>query len=326
MAKKVKFKKKASPTESYTSNRRQLYILPTRIGWIFGALLLALLIAAIRFNHQATYLLTFVLAAIGQVTSLYTHKNLLGLTLSANSVGNVFCKEGAAFSVTVANPTDSPRHAVWLICEDNKKSIELEAKQNKTIQINLATSQRGKMALAPIILSSQYPIGILFSWTRAFHSTANCIVYPEPKKLIPFPDKVESNNTSNSTASLIINKKGSDELSHTRQYQEGDRPRDIHWQAYAKHQQLVSRELVTDITQNTELNWEQVNNLALEDKLSQLTDWVLQAEENNIDYLLNIPGFKSEINQGESHKQRCLLALALFEQTKPTNNHVAENS
>jgi len=312
MAKFFKSKRQLSPAESYTTNRKQLYILPTRIGFIFALLILALLVAAIRFNHQATYLLTFILAAIGQVTSLYTHKNLLGLNLSSRTHTNVFCKEDAVFNVTINNPTESARHAVWLICNDHKTTFELAAKRHKSIAVSLATKKRGNFSLPPVILSSQYPIGILFSWTRSFISTANCVVYPEPKQILPFPEQVANDFSNDQTSS--ISRKGSDELSHTRPYQTGDRPRDIHWQAYAKHQQLVSRELVTDSFPSTEFNWQQVNKLSIEDKLSQLCAWIVEAEEKKIDYILRIPSYCSDNSHGEQHKHKCLRALALFDQ------------
>jgi len=165
----------------YQTHRRQLYILPTKTGWMLGLIIFALLIASIKYSHQGTFLLTFLLASIGQVTSLYTHKNLLKIELSASPAKPVFAGEIAQFPVTVKNPSDSKKHSIWLLCDDYSEDFSLDSEQSKTIITNISTKERGKLVIPDLILTSHYPIGILFSWSKAFSAPANCIVYPQAK-------------------------------------------------------------------------------------------------------------------------------------------------
>ena len=300
--------------ELYQTHRRQLYILPTKIGWALGFIIFALLIASIKYSHQGTFLLTFLLASIGQVTSLYTHKNLLKLTLSATPAKPVFAGETAEFSVSVKNLSDSKKHSIWLLCSNYSKHFSLNNQQSKSLAVKIPTTQRGDMPIPDIILSSHFPIGILFSWTKAFSSPANCIVYPEAKNLLKMPDLI-SNNDSEDENQKSSEKIGSDEFSTLKTYQSGDRLRDIHWPSLAKNQQLVSKQFTDTTTKTCVFNWDQVSSLNIEDKLSQLSYWIHEAEKQQKKYQLSIPGFISTFDSGSAHEHQCLSVLANWSKT-----------
>ena len=48
-----------------------------------------------------------------------------------------------------------------------------------------------------------------------------------------------------------------------------------------------------------------------EHKLSRLCAWVVNADKQNVDYGLRLPGLEIKPGRGEAHKKRCLEALAL---------------
>ena len=66
----------------FTIGRRQLYILPTRIGWYFSLILIALFAIAVKFDNQAAFMMLFILASIGVITMHSTHNNVIGLELA----------------------------------------------------------------------------------------------------------------------------------------------------------------------------------------------------------------------------------------------------
>ena len=65
----------------YIIGRRQLYILPTRIGWYFASILFALFAIAIKFDNQGAFMMLFLLVAVGIIAMHYTHNNVIGLKL-----------------------------------------------------------------------------------------------------------------------------------------------------------------------------------------------------------------------------------------------------
>ena len=65
-----------------TLNRRRVYIVPTQPGFLFGMVLLAMLLASINYQLSLGYLFTFLVGAVGVVGMHRTHDVLLGLEVS----------------------------------------------------------------------------------------------------------------------------------------------------------------------------------------------------------------------------------------------------
>ena len=87
----------------YTIGRRQLYILPTRVGWYYVLILISLFAIAVKFDNQAAFMMLFALVAISIIGMHYTHNNVIGLQLTSNSAKPIFVGETAHFPVRVEN-------------------------------------------------------------------------------------------------------------------------------------------------------------------------------------------------------------------------------
>ena len=299
---------------SYTTHRRQLYILPTKAGWIFSLLVFLLFLASIKFNHQATFLLTFLLCGFGIISSFHTQKNINKLTLSVKDASAIFCGESTEFVCRIKNPSDTKRFNVWLLSGEHKSPTDIEPNSTNKLFIRLKPEQRGVFKLPAINLTSHYPLGILFGWSKAFQSDVSCLVYPQPKDLLTEPETVltDSEEGQPELATPAWQQQSGEQIASLKPYQIGDRLRDIHWPALAKSNQLVSKEYDSNIELKRIFAWQHVTSLSTEDKLSQLTHWLLQAEKSRLAYQLAIPGFTSEYANGDVHLQRCLEQLATW--------------
>src|SRR5437868_8392720 len=69
-------------SDSTTLTQRNVYILPTRPGFMMAATLLILVIASINYQLNLGYLLTFLLAGCCAVGMHVCHANLRGLTMN----------------------------------------------------------------------------------------------------------------------------------------------------------------------------------------------------------------------------------------------------
>jgi uncharacterized protein (DUF58 family) len=135
-------------------------------------------------------------------------------------------------------------------------------------------------------------------------------VYPKPSEfVIPFPEG-EGRELAEACQSKLG---GYDEFSGIRPYQAGDSIRQIYWKGYAKGQGLNTKqyasyaggaEIYLDLTTTPGSH--------LEDQLSQLCRWVVDAERSGLRYGLSIPTANILPNSGESHYLMCLEALALY--------------
>ena len=83
--------------------RRRLYILPTRGGVAFGALVFVMLLAGLNYANSLALFLTFLLAAFALVAMQLCHRNLLGLEVIALQAPAVFAARPATLLVTLGN-------------------------------------------------------------------------------------------------------------------------------------------------------------------------------------------------------------------------------
>ena len=82
---------------------RRVYIVPARLGWIFGATLGILLVGSINYALQLGFALTFLLAGMGLAAMVHTTRNLARLAVSAGRAEPVFAGEAAQFRLYLDN-------------------------------------------------------------------------------------------------------------------------------------------------------------------------------------------------------------------------------
>src|ERR1700742_3637527 len=95
-----------------TLQRRRLYILPTRAGLGFGALLVLMLIAGLNYANSLALFLTFLLGGFALVTMHLCHRNLLGATLHGAHAPPTFALRTGNLHVTLANSASQPRYRI----------------------------------------------------------------------------------------------------------------------------------------------------------------------------------------------------------------------
>jgi uncharacterized protein (DUF58 family) len=294
----------------FNIGRRELYILPTRIGWYFALILIALFGIAVKFDNQAAFMMLFILVSLALIAMVYTHNNVIGLTLQSQPSNAVFLGTQSVFPIKVNNSSSKSRQAVWVISGGHHQLASLEPNSLQSIELKLPTLQRGYLSCDPISLSSQYPLGIFFCWTKRFVSEERCLVYPQPLNLIDFPEQGSHDGLKHTNNSV---KAGAEDYSGMKSYQQGDRLRDIHWPSLAKTNKLVSIQYESHSNSSVNLSWFALpNTLNTEDKLSQLCYWLVDAEENGQQYQLEMPNNTIEYDSGMTHYHNCLRVLALW--------------
>jgi uncharacterized protein (DUF58 family) len=295
---------------NFVIGRRELYILPTRVGWYYALILAALFGIAVKFDNQSAFMMLFILVAVGLIAMVYTHNNVIGLSMTSHPSKSVFLGSAAIFPITLINQSPKPRDAVWLIAGGFHQLTALGANTQQTIELKLPTVQRGYLPCEPVNLSSLYPIGIFFCWTKRFISSERCLVYPQALDLVPFPEDGSNQGKEQATANVRI---GAEDYAGMKNYQAGDRLRDIHWPSLAKTNKLVSIQYENHSNSSVNLSWFALPaSLGVEDKLSQLCYWVIDAERNGQRYQLEMPNNTIEFDKGLNHYHECLRALALW--------------
>lgn len=297
----------AAPAE-VVLGRRQLYMLPTRFGLLFALLLVVQLLAAINYGNGLAYALTFLLGSLAVVSMLYTHRNLLRLRLSAGACVPVFTGEAASFRIHLTNDSDTPRFGV-IVMNAKKEIARVDIPAHSSADVNLAmpTVKRGWLMLPEVTVTTQFPLGLLYSWSRRLALNHYCLVYPRPADPTPLQTRQEE---SPEPATGL--KAGGDDYIGAREFQPGDSPRHVDWKAVARGQAWRVKQFGGGYQATAWLDWDTLEGLDTESRLSVLTRWVLDAEHDGMLYGLRLPQQTLNPANGEHHQHECLKRLALF--------------
>ncbi len=288
-------------------DRRQLYMLPTRAGLLFALVLVAMLLAAVNYNNGLAYLFTFLLSGVAIVSMLITHRNLSGLRIALGPVDPVFAGERASFPVVLKNHTPRSRFAVWVLADREAHDMDLPAGAAGTASVSVAAPRRGYLACPPIIVSTAYPLGLLFTWSRKQRPGGRCLVYPAPGPPRPLPIAPHR-----ARYQAPGSHPEGDDFAGLRGYRAGDPPRHIHWKSAARGQPLRVKQFAGAGGGSVWLDWHAVPERDVEARLAQLCRFALDAETAGAEYGLRLPGVEIPLGQGAAHLHRCLSALALW--------------
>ena len=288
--------------------RRRIYVLPTRHGVVFLAILFAMLLGSVNYNNNLGFLLTFLLGSMAFVSILHTYRNISGIRVMAVTGKPVFAGNDAALELVI-RAQEYTRIAVSFKFDLGKyQRCNLETTHANQIMLNVPTSQRGRLQPGRLTVFSRYPLGLFYAWSP-FYVEADCIVYPQP---VP-TTFVASNGSIGETAQGAPKPKpGVDDFQGLRLYQPGDPLQHISWKAYSRGLGLMTKQFIGISGASPLLDWDMLKSGNTEKRLSMLSYLVLQAHRMNIAYGLRLPGREIMPDKGIIHKHKCLKALALY--------------
>lgn len=287
---------------------RRVYILPTRLGWTYGAALGILLVGSINYALQLGFALTFLLAGMGVAGMVHTTRNLARLAVSAARAEPVFAGETAQFRLLLDNraPHDRPALLVRHTGSGAQLVLDIPAGALGEAVLAVPTRTRGWMPLGRVMLETRFPLGLFRAWSYV-EPDARCLVYPAPQRT-PLPPPV----SITAAGAARAQSHGSDDFSGLRAYQSSDSPRQVAWKAAARSDNMLTKQFSGAAGLQRWLDWSQVAGTAdAEQRLSRLAGWVLAAEQAGGTYGLRLPGMELGMGRGEAHRSACLQALAL---------------
>ena len=295
-------------TDQLTLTQRKVYILPTQAGWMLAITLLVLLVAAINYQLNLGYLLTFLLAGSAVVGMHVCHGTLRGLSLSLSPPEPAFCGQTATITLALSSQRKAPRYGIGLSVLDSQHWVwcDVPGQGSSRVQLACPTPQRGLHALPALTAETRFPLGTFRVWT-VWRPAAQLLVYPRAElNPPPLPPGV-----AHDTGSAAAPSKGSDEFDGVRPYRRGDPLKQVLWKKAAQTGQWVSRD--SQQAQHSELwlDLAQTGSIEREQSLSRLCAWVLEAQDLALDYGLRLPGVEIAPARGAGHQRRCLEALAL---------------
>jgi len=295
---------------------RRIYILPTRQGMGFAGAVSVMLLGSINYDNALGYVLSFMLISASLVSMLHAVRNLAGLRLTGDQGEPVFAGDAARFGLRVDNSEQRQRFGLLARLgagprrnheEDPVVHFGVDADSVDRIELPAVTSQRGWCTPGPITLATRFPFGLFRAWSR-IDVGLRCLVYPRPlgEQSLPACRPEESGEQGAPGV-------GEDEFAGLRDYQQGDSARRVHWKAVAREQGIPVKVFSGAAAGVTLLRWQDLGGGDVETRLSQLSRWVLDADQRSLRYGLCLPGVEIPADSGERHRHLCLEALALYE-------------
>lgn len=311
------------PSDRITLTQRNVYILPTRAGLMLLVTLAVLLLAAINYQLNLGYLLTFLLAGCAAVGMHVCHGTLRGLDLQLLAPEPQFAGRAAPLRVVLHNARRRPRYAIalavygWQLKKGQTSEaahwawVDVPGQGQATIEIAFQPARRGWQSVPALTAETRFPLGTFRVWT-VWRPASQVLIYPQPEAHPP-PLPLGQSRGGQATASTSTT--GAGEYDGVRAYRRGDPLKLVVWKKAARAQAAGSDDLVSRdaaLSQRSEL-WLDLAAAALPDheaRLSRLTAWVLQAERLGLDYGLDLGARHLRPAQGEAHRRACLELLA----------------
>jgi uncharacterized protein (DUF58 family) len=288
---------------------RRVYIVPTRVGWLYGATLGILLIGSINYALSLGFALTFLLTGLGLAGMVHTARNLARTAVSAGRAEPVYAGEAAQFHVLLDSrvPFERPSILVQHVASGAQLVIDVPAAAVAEVVLAVPAARRGWLPIGRVMLETRFPLGLFRAWSYV-EPDARCLVYPRPERT-PLPPITPYANSGAARAQAA----GSDDFSALRGYQPSDSPRHVAWKAVARAEEMLTKQFSGDSAGELWLDWRLLPpGLDLERRLSCLAGWVLAAQQSGALYGLRLPGDEIPPARGDAHRAACLKALALY--------------
>jgi len=294
-------------SDNTTLTQRNIYILPTRAGLAFAATLLVMLLAAINYQLNLGFVLTFLLAGAGIVSMHVTHGNLRRLTLHLRPPQAVFAGEAALLDVVLTNPGHA-RHGLGLRFLNNPKDsrakvwCDVPAQGQDSARLSMVPLHRGWHGVPTLVVETVFPFGLFRAWTL-WRPAAQVLAWPVPEH--PAPPLPAIAGAGDDDRTNRHQGQGS-ELDGVRPWRRGDSMRQVVWKKVARSGELVSRETSAAVQRELWLAWGDMPLADTEARLSRLAAWVLAAEREGTACGLVMPGVELPPGLGEGHRRAAL--------------------
>jgi len=305
--------RKIPQSDSYRLNLKNLYILPTALGWVFISLLIVLWVLGSNYQNNLVLALCYLLSSLFIVAMHHTHANLSGITVQASNAKPVYAGEEAFFSVQLSSSNKKGHYALQMRWQKGEWAIADIADADagdEACLVGMRVNQRGLHKPGRLLIESVFPLGLMRCWSWLSFDV-QALVYPKPKTVDEIPSLCGLEEESAPTQQTIRG----DDFSGLRSYQAGDSLKHIAWKQFAKDKGLYSKDYQQGVSDERSLDWEAFRYLSVEERISALCYLTLHFSQQNLAFSVNIPGHQLLLDRGDAHCEKVLRLLALLPQT-----------
>jgi uncharacterized protein (DUF58 family) len=284
---------------------RRIYIVPTGAGWNFALLIAAMFVAGMNYGNGLVLLLTFWMTGFALVAMIQTQRGLATARILGATAEPAFA--GGHLQLTLQ--MDCRLSAVDLVLSGENSAQAappLQMQGTGAISLHLAfpAQRRGRWRAPVLRLETRAPFGLFRTWTW-LALDISALVYPRAAGEASLPESEDPDGSRHRQLGSL------DELAGLRPFRESDSPRQVAWKAYARGAPLLVREYHGQEGSSHVFDFSALPLRDTEDRLSQLTRWIVDTASRNLSWTLRLPGRTELAGHGAAHRLRCLEALSL---------------
>ncbi|WP_115717205.1 DUF58 domain-containing protein [Gallaecimonas mangrovi] len=286
------------PASRALLSNANIYILPTPFGYAFLTLVLAVFLLGTNYQNNLVLLLAFFLVSLFTSSMYFTHRNLAGLRLNRiNSQPQV-----AGDEVRLEVQAEGLSHWALEFHFENGPLRRTDIDGLQRLVLLASPGPRGRYRPGRLTVACRYPLGLFRAWS---YPDLDQVVhlYPKPE---PWPRGHQSAGQGQQTALH----QGEDDWQGLKNYQPGDPLRRVAWKQLAQGRGMWSKEFASPQSDSRWLRLADIKGRDLEQRLARLAWQVLDANEKQLLYGLDLGAMDIAPGSGHSHCNRCLAALA----------------
>ncbi|MDJ0758098.1 MAG: DUF58 domain-containing protein [Woeseiaceae bacterium] len=301
------FKRQGKDADVTALKPGRVYILPTGVGFVFALMTFVMLLGSMNYNNNLSFVLTFLLISVGLIAMHQCQRNIVGLETGFAGTDPVFAGQKAQFRIAVKNPSKTTRFRIRLSSDSGSSPVfDVPTGESRVYSLPVPAERRGWVTLDRFGVRTLFPFEMFRSWAW-LHMDIRGLVYPKPAEHAPRPPSSQS-----SLGHRQHDARGEEDFAGLRKFHPGDSPRNVAWKAYARNDQLLSKQFAGADMSSQWFDFDEVRSDDVEERLSILTRWIIDADRTREDYGLKLPGMEIAPSHGEAHRHACLEALALY--------------
>jgi len=301
-------KRRIPPASVHKLTNRNIFIMPTRFGFVYLIFVLLLFLLATNYQNNVIMLLSYLMASLFITTMMRSFYNVSGITLSAEKNAAGYAKQSITFPIQVSFPN---KRFDLNFCFDNQQVLHLSQGEqgDQTVYVCCLYENRGIYRPGRLKMSSEYSLGLFKTWTR-IDFDQQCSVYPEA---IPLSNRKSNFTGTVNEHSLSNNSKpGIDDFYELKPYIPGEPLSRIAWKQFARGQDRLTKHYHQQQGTTCWLTLMDMPDHGVEKQLQYLCFLINEYNHAGQTFGLDLGHEKIAPSQGENHFKQCLMALAIY--------------
>lgn len=309
-------KKRIPAALKQSLSNRNVFIFPTKFGFIYLLFDLILFLLATNYQNNLIMLLSYFLASLFISAMLHSFFNLSGLHLAANPIVKGFAGGNLYLPIKLVSSKGRFDLNFSFVQQATVNLANLNTNQLENVKNEVLVpyycAKRGIFPAGRVKLSSEYSLGLFTCWTQlAFASSF--IVYPEPKPIhLKLNSQLLDEEAVNSTKMV----EQGDDFYQLKNYVLGEALSQVAWKHVAKGQGWFSKANEQKVGQQQWLNLAKMPSGNIEQKLSYLCYLAQENCQQGVTFGLDLGVSKIGPAKGKEHLAQCLMTLAEFGNNK----------